>query len=371
MSDYGIPFDYSPDDYKQCIEDTEKRIRDVLYAEMSKNHSTSWETESNHGWNEEKINELKNRMNESIKTKDEKYRLIDFCDLLDLKKIIESNQNVLDTLLPKKIAEKISELNSLRIPSAHSRALLQHQKNQIVGICGEILISIQERQIGRGSSTLNYTCELKIESTPDDEVSDSMDSEVLEKKENWLSKIESIGKLEKKQEDDNQIEYLLRGSSGHLKIFLGKKIHLHSSAQKWKVINIKISTQNSPLLEQVIQQGSIPVTVIYWIINNKINVNSMVNDIKELTGKSPGSSSGLGGGIITSASYGLGRFDDSTIRILLSTDNSYGKLGLQRDGFPDKGFTNAHTIFNPDIILSVLYGKLPYQKLQQLLKDSF
>jgi len=371
MSEYGIPFDYSPNDYKQCIEDTEKQLRNVIYNEMSKNFSTSWETDPKYGWIEDKIKGLIQRSRESIKTKHEKFRLIDFSDLLDLKIIIEKNQNVLSAIVPKKVAEWLGELNSLRVPSAHSRDLLTHQKSQIIGICGEILISIQENRIGKGSSTLYYTCELKIESAPKDVASEAMDAEVLGKKRVWLSKIKSIGTLESKGENDNEVEYLLRGNGGHSKIFLGKKIHLHSSSQQWKVINVKISSQNIQLLDKIIKQGSITVSVIYWIINNKIDVNALVKEIKQLTGYSPGSSGGIGGGIITSASYNFSGFDDSSISILLSTENSYGRLGLQRSGNPGKGFSTAHLNFNPDLLLSILYGKIPFQKRQQMFGDSF
>jgi len=119
----------------------------------------------------------------------------------------------------------------------------------------------------------------------------------------------------------------------------------------------------------IIEKGNIPFRVIYWTTNSKLNVNSLVLCIKEETGKSPGSSGG-NGVEITNAIYGLGEFDGSIIRVLVMSEKSFGKIGIQCDGGPGKIFPRVNTQFNPDLLISILLDKIPYRKIKQFISES-
>jgi hypothetical protein len=94
----------------------------------------------------------------------------------------------------------------------------------------------------------------------------------------------------------------------------------------------------------------------------------LVSEIKELTGMTPSSSSGLGAGRIVSAEYSV-EVEDQRIRIFLA-GSDYGKkapsIGLIPETSDDKGFFIAHEIFSPGSILMFLHGEMDKQNFRTM-----
>ena len=93
---------------------------------------------------------------------------------------------------------------------------------------------------------------------------------------------------------------------------------------------------------------------------------------REITGRRAPSTSG-NGQIITGASYYIFNDEQKTIRVdIAGAEGSSGRITLVDDSSVlDKGFVNAHSVFSPDLILSIIYGETAKNTVRELVKASY
>lgn len=373
----NFDFNYQIDEYKKCIERTERDLRDIIYKIMTRKFGSDWETDQSRGWISEKIDELKQKAKQSIENSQTQPRLIDFCDMLDLRDIIKNNWNVFSPIFSSKdILMHVEELNSYRVPPAHSRELQSYQQHACIGLCGKICSKIYSWNEGFGIQIKKYDCEFRFDSNQvqQKEVLDEQTQEKLGKNskqtfQNWLSNISKLGKLEQKTPN----ELILRAMGSHLVITTNQPTRSSTGSEQWMSNWARTVTENKKLLDQVIKIGNHPYSVIHWVLNSEFDIDNIVKKVKDLTGITPGSSGATvmaSGTIIGNATYGIANVENSSIRILLATENNLGKISIQRDGGPNTGFTKAHLVITPDDILSKLLGEMAQVKFIELIRKS-
>jgi hypothetical protein len=132
-------------DVTQALKDTENALRDFISFVLSKTLGTNWERTCGvspdrfEKWEKRKTDEAARQESGAV---DE--RLIYYADFYDLKTILQKQWQHFSPALGdwKTIEVMLSELEKLRDPDAHRRELLPHQKNLVLGICGEIRTKI-------------------------------------------------------------------------------------------------------------------------------------------------------------------------------------------------------------------------------------
>ena len=160
-------FQYTVDNLKDCILDTERNLRDILSTLLTDRHGPLWES-STKGWSVVERSALINRRQDEqhkLPNQHLSNRLLDYAHILDLKKLIERNWDIFDRVFQSKIStlEMLEKLSALRNPSMHGRsALLSHQQLLALGICGELLLAVEKWRSGYKHRVQNYGCLLKF-----------------------------------------------------------------------------------------------------------------------------------------------------------------------------------------------------------------
>lgn len=343
---------------------------------MTRKFGSGWETDPAKNLSNEKISELQLKARESIESTQQRPRLIDFCEILDLRNIIEKNWDLFSPIFSSKdILHEIEKLNSYRIPTAHGRDLKKYQKFACIGLCGEIRSKIHSWNEGFNIPIKEYVCELyfasnqvKQESRLDQQTQNDLRQSSQQPFEEWLTNISQLGTLEQ-----SPTEWVLRAMGNHLKITSNRPTRYSTGSEQWMTTWARIVTGNKNLLDKVLEIGNKPYGVLHWILNSEFDVDNIVRKVRDLTGISPGSFSATAsaaGSIVDSASYGVANLDNSSIRILIATQETLCKVSIQRDGGPNVGFTKAHLEMIPDDVLSRLYGEMPQVKFLELIKKS-
>ncbi|MEI7161899.1 Swt1 family HEPN domain-containing protein, partial [Pectobacterium versatile] len=128
-------------DIGQALKNTENSLRDFISLVMEKKYGDDW---ISNVINEDKIKKWNERKNEDLNrlgSSDE--RIIYYADFYDISNIIKKHWDNIDDF-PNALGKKkeieflLDKLESYRNPHAHSRELLPHQKNLLLGIEGEI-----------------------------------------------------------------------------------------------------------------------------------------------------------------------------------------------------------------------------------------
>ena len=94
-------FDFIPDNTKDCILETENRLRDLIDAVLKRKFGTGWEDDSKIGWNNKKKTDLENRRKEKKSKFPHQHlsqRLIDYGYIHDLKYLISKNESLFKPL---------------------------------------------------------------------------------------------------------------------------------------------------------------------------------------------------------------------------------------------------------------------------------
>jgi len=146
-------------DVTQALKDTENLLRDFIAFILSDSIGSDWE--QNCGVSEDRLNKWKVRKDIEKKrqesgARDE--RLIYYADFYDLKSIFKKHWNLFSDALGdlKTFEVWLHELERLRDPDAHRRELLPHQKNLILGVCGELRTKIARYRSSQETSESYY-----------------------------------------------------------------------------------------------------------------------------------------------------------------------------------------------------------------------
>jgi hypothetical protein len=136
----------TPMDVTQALSDAENSLRDFIASVLSRSHGAEWIEGC--GVSEERLAKWRERKEVEAKRQDTgvvEERLLYYADFYDLKTILQKHwasefSKVFGDW--KTFEVWLSELEKLRDPDAHRRALLPHQKHLVLGISGEIRSAI-------------------------------------------------------------------------------------------------------------------------------------------------------------------------------------------------------------------------------------
>src|SRR3989442_3562670 len=133
-------FGYTPETIKDCVLETEKQLRRIIYDIFFEKYGTDWQNKASLGLDSEEIQEIKSRMN------NEREIFLDYCYILDVKKIIHENWSEFAKVFSCKdtIMQYLTTINRLRNPIMHSRDIAKHENYLCLGICGELMENIDK-----------------------------------------------------------------------------------------------------------------------------------------------------------------------------------------------------------------------------------
>ncbi len=369
-----MEFTYTVNQVKDCINDTEQQLRDLITTTLSRKYGPDWEY-SSPVWNDEIRKELEERRRQDQGGRPYQIvsqRLLDYTDLIDLQNVIERHWDLFANVFKSKerIMHRLNDLRPLRNPEMHGRPnILPHQKHLCLGICGDILLAIEHWHYGYEHLIKNYAVQLKFSVYVGTKDEDVAQEEAKDLAQQWLDKVcgRLGGKLRVLSEDKDTKTYQIAFQQMHIKVDMSWNYRGYDG-QFFRSADIVIRTSQSSALHQTIEAGEHPYKWLSWTLRDDLDISVVAAQILERTGKRPSSSSLIRAGNIstlTSAEFRIGGSNEESIRVSLSRwqPDADATLSLSHDGPSGTGFYHAHEVFSVKNILTALYGDIPFPKL--------
>jgi hypothetical protein len=344
---------------------------------MNDKHGLGWAYDEKIGFSENELEQIVMRKKDEERSTDTTAYsdILEYTYILDLKKIIERNWQDFAKILPSKATTTVylEKLGYLRNPAAHVRNMNIHSKYLCLGICGEILNHIQSWLEGYRRTVKGFYCEFRFSAYTQHDNSEIAQNKTHDMALDWIKLIES--KSSQAEEFRDSIEFgqekIIHLPEGILSISVPKVVPQYNG-RYFSTAIIQVFAANSKVMDKLINEGHQPCQVIYWLLNEKLDVQSFSSSVYEFTNKQPSSSSGIGPPektILTGADYYILRDNNISLRAHVSNGGFRGAgstVGLVYEGEINNGFHRAHQIFTPDIILSVVAGRTTIPQVRHL-----
>jgi hypothetical protein len=363
------------------ILNTEKRVRDVVTNVMTSLHGLDWETKPSIGFSEGEIRRLEERRkDESNKLSNQPVssRLIDYAYILDLKRIVENNWSHFAAIFQSKDMTMLDfdRLNNFRNPLAHIRiGLREHQYHLILGICGEIVQLIDRWEVGFRHNVKTYYCEFRFSAQHVRDGQMATQERATERANRWSTKLESLSlqAVVVRESDDFGKEKLIRLPKGQARISPPIAKGQYNGVNYWTSV-IQAEVYTTEALDYVLNQGKHPYWALDWNLKEEINLDRLVSNIKELTGRTPNSTNlgGINDSILVEVEYGF-EMGDRILRVYLGKGGYSGALatiGLRYEGDVEEGFYQLHRVISPDSILSFLLGEITLANFRSTINEA-
>lgn len=378
-----VPFDYTVENLRECIQDTEQNLRDLLSTLMAEKYGSEWQG-SSAGWPERERLALVNRLaDEQRKLPHQQLstRLLDYSNLLDLKALLERHWDVFGSVFVSKdqTLVMLDKLNTLRNPEIHGRPGLEiHQRHLILGICGELLLAVHAWRGGYKHRIKSYGCSFKFSVYEED--SNNEDPQLLSRQValKWLNglqyRVNGVS-VSKENESADAESYLLRVPLGHVRAEISSK-YRGSDGRYFRSTDITLTSSNLNALKSIIEGGDQPYWIFSWALADDLSVEVVASLAKARSGRTPSSSSsikvGSGPVTLTNTDFLLGRFGELAVRVTFGRGESNGPaiVTLLADGGVNAGFRYAHRTFTLDIILKIIYGELTPSQTWSLIQEA-
>lgn len=371
-------FSYNIHSVKDCINETEAQLRDLISTILSLKYGYNWESNPS-GLSPkvlEKLTQKKQEEEKKFPHQKVSDRFIDYSDITNLKEPIANNWNDFSSIFlsKDKILLYLDELQKLRNPEMHARPeLLPHQKHLALGICGEIMLAIENWHKGFTHKPKSYLVWLQFPVYPTNGGEEEAQVQARTRAEEWLEKVKgSLGaQFDKKESITEHTSGLLRTPHGHVKSKLSWRYRGFDGSSYFRAADVFLETQSLKALDEVIKAGDHPYWSIRYVLQTDLDLSIIYNRTQELTGRSPSSSGSIkygdGPTILTNIEYTL------LPRLRLSLERGHsagGSISLTYDlAHTKKGFMKAHEIFPPQRLLSILYGEVTPAMVKQLLDE--
>lgn len=212
-----------------------------------------------------------------------------------------------------------------------------------------------------------YTADFRI-----DELGDSNNKNAQEKA--TAEAFEIIDKIVEDKIDEITVSEIQgRGSSGefvikegHVKI-VEPRITTQNMGQMYQSANIHMEFSTLEVMDSVVSKIKTPYWDLQWHIKGEYDVHQTISKLDAI-GKKPYSKSGSGGGDNTlwgKADYNIGTI--GAISFTVSLWNDKINLTCVSRG-PNEGMYQAHKVFSPGKLISILFGEMPHAEVQSLLQ---
>jgi len=376
-------FDYTVDQTKECINEAESQLRDLLSTVFSGAYGLHWES-SNMVWDEatrQKLEECRHQEKMRLPNQKLSDRLIDYSDILHLKGLIQKHWSHFERIfaLKEKTMAQFDMLQTLRNPLMHSRpGVLPHQKHLCLGICGEFLLAIENWRQGYTHQIKGYTVFFKFPAYPEGEDENAAQFHAKHLAESWLGEVvgQIDGRLEEKSKRENETAYLLKTHKGHIKTNVTWNYRGNDGHRYFRAADILMTTESYPAIEKLLEANKSPYWYLSWVLKDELDVSIIVSRVRERTGKRPTNAVTVsipsGPHVYQNASFSIGEIESSTIRagLFRAHQNSEAQICINFEDPLGKGFYQAHKQFSVEKVLAILYGELVPSTVHQLLREA-
>lgn len=371
-------FDFDPQTLDKCILETEKQLRMIISECMEEHHGLRWEYDVSKGFTVTEIEDLERRRENEQKSYAQQSisnNILEFTYIHDLKNIITRNKNIFLEIFSnlEKLSFMLDMLAKFRTSIMHGREqVLEHQRYLCLGICGEIMLQINRWQDGYKRSIKEYNCEFTFYPESNNEIQNTKDY-VIGEAESWYKILEKSanGKVDICKYDASQEGKRLRFNSGHMVISTPVVSQLYDGKMFWAATTkLKTLTKNS--IDKVIDEGKRPYNVIQWVIVGNLNLLLIMDRAKEYSNRTPSSSSSSGfcedgNRNYTNISYNIPEYK-MRIQFTSNSSNDFANITAYCEGKRHDGFYRAHSNISPDLIMDILYNKIPSTKLKIIME---
>ncbi len=377
-----VSFAYTIEQAKDCINHTEQQLRDLVSTILSRKYGPDWEY-SSPVWNDETRKLLEDRIRDDqghrlyqIVSR----RLLDYSDIKDLRNIIEKYWDLFSGvfLSKERIMHRFDDLQALRNPEMHGRPdILPHQKHLCLGVCGEIMAAINYWSYGYEHAIKEYAISLKFPVYVENGDEFKALSEAKSLAQQWLdttcSKLDI--NLRALPSDEGTKVWQARFQHMHVTITMKCDYKGFDGRKYFMAADIDIRTTNASALSQIVEAGDHPYWLLHWVLKDDLSPSAVADQVFTNTGKRPVSSTAIRAGettLLTHAEFRIGQEVEESIRVTLSRwkPDEYARICLIYDGTVGKGFYRSHEVFTIKLILSLLYGEIPYWKVSKLVEKA-
>jgi hypothetical protein len=267
-------------------------------------------------------------------------------------------------------------LNNFRNPLAHVRTeLLEHQYHLILGICGELVQLIERWEVGFRHNVKTYYCEFRFSAQPVRDGQMAAQEKATERANRWSTKLESLSlqAVVVSESDDFGKEKLIRLPKGQARISKPIAKGQYNGMDYWtSVIQAEVCTAQT--LDYVLNQGKHPYWALDWNLKEDINLDRLVSNIKELTGRTPISTNpgNINSSILVEVEYGFD-MGNQILRVYLGKgghSRALATIGLRYEGYVEEGFYQLHRVMSPDFIISFLLGEITLAKFRSTINEA-
>lgn len=352
-------FQYTVDNLKDCILDTERNLRDLLSTLLINRYGPLWES-SPKGWSKEERDALTSRQHDEqnkIPNQHLSTRLLDYAHILDLKKLIERNLDIFSRVFQSKATTSamLETLSVLRNPSMHGRAvLLPHQQYLALGICGEFLLAVETWRSGYKHRVESYGCLLSFSVYEKIDGAESAERAAKDKAITWIKclpeKIKGLSSNERVS-GEQQEGWLIRLPSGHVAASLTGKYRGYDGSY-FQSTSIELRSQSHDAIASLLDLDLHPYWLFKWTLADDLDLDIVASRAKERAGKRPSSSvqMGLGSGVavLDNVDFGIGNYEAASVRVHLerASSNRASSISITCDAKANIGFHHAHRIFS-------------------------
>ena len=240
-------FGYTPGTLKDCISETEKQLRQIICDIFFEKYGTDWQSKASLGFDLEEVREIKSRMNT------EKEVFLDYCNILQLKEIIDENWSEFAKVFSSKdtTMQYLTTFNLFRNPEMHSRNIAKHETYLCLGICGQLMEDIDWYE-GYKHEVKEYLCELVFAAFPGATTENNMQMQANTLGERWLTRLKGISTGKDNNTSNFAVcrEQLIRLRKGHAKVVFHES-RQQFNGQIYYASTVHLRTANQRVLDDV------------------------------------------------------------------------------------------------------------------------
>lgn len=370
------------EDVREIIVKTEDELRDLIDSILTRKHGTGWEDISQIGWSNTKRADLegvkKSRM-EKFPDKTHSNRLLDYGYIHHFIYLIAKNKDLF-----KPIFSNIDRTLQLMGILAENRNILmhskidveEHQKYLCLGICGLLNQNYEKWKKGYRSKAKKWSCDIRAsqqKSTLQVDAEKLIDESIQKIVEVIKNKVN--GTVSENVENDIT-KIIIRHNQNTTKIGIGKlAVGNFSSHGEYWIKNISIHTDDFDLIDEFLRENNIKYWTFGWHIPDGLDAITAIENIESIRKmKHSGSQSFVDGKLV---GKGIQHYFENNENRIVRVDIMGGigvptTITLVSDKIPpDGGFTNAHNVFSPDEILTIMYGERTPNHVRKLIDNSF
>jgi len=362
-----VEFNFTIDNTKDCIVVTEEQLHRIIDQVLLRKYGLRWEDDPNiTGWSKDKKTGLETRRNEKktiFPHETHSTRLLDYSYILDLKSIVSKNQKHFKSIFCpwNDMMAMFDILGKLRNKVMHpGNQIMKHQHYLCLGVCGEFLLAIEYWNKGYSRTVQFCSCDFRFDELEGTDPAGAK-ARSLQNAEEWLVSIKD--KSTRKVEIEQDISY---GQlyKGEVKISFPRNSRQSYREGYTQSANLHLISKSINAINRILVEERHPCWTFNWTLSSELDISSMVSIIEETKDRIPLSSSGTARKK-TSASYYIGADNGSRFRVNVSMGASQTtNITIYHDSEElNSGFINAQNVFSPDLILQILYGEIPRNKI--------